>query len=99
MQPNDPTLRELQARIGEWADTAFGQSRTPAAALLKLFEECGEYIKDPTNGEELADIVIMAIDLANLAGIDLQNEVVRKHTKNQSRRWAMDPLGTMSHVK
>lgn len=98
MRQNEPTLRELQARIGEWADRVF-PTRHPSAALLKLFEECGEYIKDPTSGEELADIVIMAIDLANLAGIDLQNEVVRKHTKNESRQWRMDPLGTMSHVK
>ena len=101
MTPNTLPERifEWQLSIGQWADSVFPE-RTTASALLKLYSELGEYIRDPSNGEELADILIMMIDLANLNGIDIQEAMWAKHQKNINRKWKVCPvMGTMSHVK
>ena len=92
-------LFEWQLTIGKWADTVF-PNRTTASAMLKLYSELGEYIRNPKCGEELADILIMMIDLANLNGIDIQEAMLAKHSKNLTRQWQVDPvMGTMSHIK
>ena len=63
-----------------------------AAELLELFQwvrekEIGSMLKDAENSErleeELADIMILCLNLANVIGIDAAEAVVRKVEKNR----------------
>lgn len=47
----------------------------------------------PDLGEELADIVIYTMALAEMTGLDLDSEVERKILKNRARVYARDPHG------
>lgn len=49
--------------------------------------------KLPDLGEELADIVIYAMSLAEMNGLDLDAEVERKIAKNQARVYTRDSRG------
>ena len=89
-------IRLLTDEIVEWADSVF-PNRTPQSALLKLFEEIGELVKDPADGGEYADIMIMMFDLANMHRIDLAAEVRAKIEINRSRVWAKSKTGTLQH--
>lgn len=51
-------------------------------------EACTAYRKHkPDLGEELADIAIYLLGLAEILGIDLEDEVVRKMAINRKRRY------------
>lgn len=49
----------------------------------------------PDVGEELADVVIYALGLAGILGIDLQTEVKNKIEKNARRRYEPGLNGTL----
>ncbi len=53
----------------------------------------------PDLGEELADIVIYTMALAEMNGLDLDTEVERKITKNRARVYARDPRGVPIRVQ
>lgn len=90
------TIKELTADIVEWADATF-PARNASSALLKLFEEVGELVKDPSSGPEYADICIMLFDLANMHGVDLAEAIRAKMEINRGRRWEITSLGTLHH--
>jgi NTP pyrophosphatase (non-canonical NTP hydrolase) len=52
----------------------------------------------PDLGEELADIVIYAMALSEMTGIDLDTEVERKIAKNRARVYARDTRGVPVRV-
>ena len=52
----------------------------------------------PDIGEELADVVIYALGLAGILGIDLQAEVENKIEKNAHRRYERSSNGTLVKV-
>lgn len=49
----------------------------------------------PDFGEELADVVLYAVALAEMNGVDLDAEVARKITKNVDRTYERDAKGTL----
>lgn len=53
----------------------------------------------PDLGEELADIVIYTMALAEMTGLDLDSEVERKITKNLTRVYTRDPHGVPIRVR
>jgi NTP pyrophosphatase (non-canonical NTP hydrolase) len=53
----------------------------------------------PDLGEELADIVIYTMALAEMTGLDLDSEVERKITKNRARVYTRDPHGVPIRVR
>lgn len=89
-------IHDLTKEIVEWADSVFPERR-PESALLKLFEEVGELVKDPSDGSEYADICIMMFDLANMYKIDLAAEIRAKIEINKRRNWAKSKTGTLQH--
>jgi len=48
---------------------------------------------------ELADIFILALDLAHLQNVDITEAVMRKMEINRARIWTISDNGAMSHVK
>ena len=90
-------LRIMQRLIVQWANNAM-PNRTPSNALLKMTEETAELIRDPTDPEEYADILVMLVDLAAMHGVHDLGEAVRKKMKvNANRTWSQTSTGIMRH--
>lgn len=90
-------IQELQELIGEWADLVFPE-RTIQSAALKLYEEIGEMLRDPSNADEHADIYIMMFDLSRMYGIDIGKAVRDKMARNRNRTWSKSATGTLQHI-
>lgn len=89
-------IKALTDDIVQWADEVF-PNRRPASALLKLFEEVGELVRNPDSPGEYADICIMLFDLANMHNIDLASAIREKMDINRNRVWTVTRNGTMQH--
>lgn len=89
-------IRELQNLIGTWADEVF-PDRTIQSAALKLYEEIGEMLRNPSSEDEHADIYIMMFDLSRMYGIDIASAVRRKMARNRMRSWHRTETGTLQH--
>ena len=91
-------IRQLQDRITKWADTNF-PARTTADILLKLYEEVGEYARDPKSALELGDVMILLLDVAHVNGIDVHAAIEAKMEINEGRSWQVDEnTRIMRHV-
>jgi NTP pyrophosphatase (non-canonical NTP hydrolase) len=91
-------IRQLQDRITRWADVNFPQ-RTTADILLKLYEEVGEYARDPRSALEMGDVFILLLDVASRNGIDVHKAIEDKMEINESREWRVDEnTRIMRHV-
>lgn len=90
-------IRELQDLIGQWADEVF-PDRTIQSAALKLYEEIGEMLRDPSNADEHADIYIMMFDLSRMYNVDIGASVRRKMARNRLRDWKKTETGTLQHT-
>lgn len=93
---NNMEIKALTDDIVEWANKVF-PDRQPASALLKLFEEVGELVRNPDSPGEYADICIMLFDLANMHNIDLADAIRTKMNINRDRVWTLTKNGTMQH--
>lgn len=92
-------IRQLQDRITKWADANF-PARTTADILLKLYEEVGEYARNPKAALEMGDIMILLLDVAHKNGIDVHRAVEEKMDINETRTWAVDSnTRIMRHVE
>jgi NTP pyrophosphatase (non-canonical NTP hydrolase) len=92
-------IRQLQDRITRWADANFPE-RTTADILLKLYEEVGEYARDPKSALELGDVMILLLDVAHINGIDVHAAIEAKMEINEARQWRVDEnTRIMRHVK
>ena len=91
-------IRQLQDRITRWADTNF-PARTTADILLKLYEEVGEYARNPKAALEMGDIMILLLDVAYKNGIDVHKAIEDKMDINEKRDWKVDEhTRIMRHV-
>jgi NTP pyrophosphatase (non-canonical NTP hydrolase) len=91
-------IRQLQDRITRWADANFPQ-RTTADILLKLYEEVGEYARNPKAALEMGDIMILLLDVATRNGIDVHRAIEDKMDINEARQWRVDEnTRIMRHV-
>lgn len=99
MSEKSTSVRELQADIAQWADQ-LNPDRTALSLIAKMLEELGELIASERQDDplELADVLILALDLAHIQGIDLADAVVRKMRVNRTRKWRIADNGAMSHV-
>ena len=93
------SLHELQQEIADWADT-LNPHRTPLSLIAKMLEELGELIASDRQNDplELADVFILALDLAHIQGVDIADAVIRKMQINRMREWRIADNGAMSHV-
>ena len=91
-------IRQLQDRITKWADANF-PNRTTADILLKLYEEVGEYARNPKAALEMGDIMILLLDVAHKNGIDVHRAIEDKMDINETRSWQVDSnTRIMRHV-
>lgn len=74
--PRPQTLRNLAVSLN-----------LEAGEVLEHFQ-WGDTLKDPSSfSDELADIMLYLLQLASLAGIDLEKAVLSKLEKNYHRTW------------
>lgn len=67
-----------------------------------LYGEVGEayeayYKQKPTFPEELADVAIFLLGIAEIKGIDLEEEIRKKVAKNKGREYKFNELGKPVH--
>jgi predicted house-cleaning noncanonical NTP pyrophosphatase (MazG superfamily) len=83
--------------IGLWADS-IKPDRTMSACALKLVEEASEFMASGgTDMEEVADILIVALDACYVAGVDPLEIISKKMLKNKARTWGVLPDGRFKH--
>jgi len=85
-------LEGVYNEIIQWAATTFGPSseRGPIGPLKHLEKEAKEAQESPFDESEYADCMILVMDCAHRAGIDLDDlidSVIRKMEVNKSREW------------
>ena len=71
--------------------------------FCRLYGEVGEaydaYYKGADNfAEELADVAIFLMEIAEISGIDLEEEILKKVEKNKTRQYVCNAKGNMVHV-
>lgn len=66
-------------------------NRTDQTMFLKLYEEVGEIVRKPSDGAEVADVLIMLLDHCQRHGIRPGFEIIKKLRINLSRDWEIDP--------
>lgn len=89
---------ETHWTVNGWANSVFPH-RTRDSVIKKLFEEIGEFVKTPDEGE-WADIIVLLWDLAVMYGIDPQKAINDKMRINRARKWAVnEATGVMQHVE
>lgn len=97
-------LGALVREIAEWQSVTF-PAATPASAAEHLRREAVELCADPCDPEELADVFLLAVSVAN--GVQpsdplgyLTRAVAAKLTKNRARVWGQpDAHGVVEHVR
>lgn len=94
------TMR-LANDIGRWADEVM-PDRTPADAIKKLsMEEVPELwraLKESGKIDEgeIADVLILALDVCFMSGIDPHSAIQHKMSINRQRTWKQE-YGVMQH--
>lgn len=98
------SLKQIQMDIGTWADEKI-PLRTPSGQMKHLEKELDELKAEmATNDmekarEELADVLIVALNIAYQLGFDMEYEVERKMAINKNRQWsAPDADGVIHHL-
>jgi NTP pyrophosphatase (non-canonical NTP hydrolase) len=94
------TITELQAEIAAWADEVVPH-RTAISLISKLLEEIGELLGSEKMGDpsELADVMILCLDLAYVQKIDIEDAIRKKIEVNRKRKWKVADNGAARHVK
>lgn len=103
--PETPRLSDFQAYIADVVVQRGFQDETVPEIMMLFLEECGELAKafrkesgihyDKASSqhgvaEELADVFMYLLDLANHAGVDLETAFRDKDAKNQKRVWTQN---------
>lgn len=91
-------IREMTALIKHWCDEVY-PTRTRDHMIAKLKEEFQELADRPLDAWEMADIVIIMLDLCDHLGFDIAKIVHHKMDINRKRTWNITDEGILKHVK
>ena len=78
-EPNSPrpqTLRNLAISLN-----------LEASEVLEYFQWNDRLNDEQALGEELADVALYLLQIASIAGIDLEKAILQKLKRNYSRKW------------
>jgi NTP pyrophosphatase (non-canonical NTP hydrolase) len=98
--PVTPEQVSTEQRIRVWMERLTveqGIQFTPEGTLRKMKEEWQEFLDDPDDEMELADLVITCIAHAQTRGWRLGIAVADKMKINEARVWVSQPDGTIHH--
>lgn len=90
----------MTQEVVRWISTMI-PDRDPMNTAIKLAEEVSElqhsiYVNDGDAGQELADILILLVDVSFLLGVDLADEFNKKMEVNRKREWNREK-GCLKH--
>lgn len=98
---NEMKYQTLWNDLEQWSTATFGP-RSPAGPAAHLVEEAGELAADPGSAEELADCLLLILDVARLNGLtpqELLDHAAAKLEINKGREWEEpDERGVIRHV-
>jgi len=90
-------ITEITNDIQSWLDTVF-PDRHPDVVISKLMDELEEWKDRPTDAWEMADILIIILDLCHIYGIDPAKAIYWKMDRNRRRQWRFID-GKLQHVE
>jgi len=83
----------------DWANVQFPNS-TPQSKAHHLAKEAHELANNPSDPEEMADVLGLFAHLADWDGVDLSGALRAKRLINQSRQWGTpDENGVIEHLR
>ena len=93
---------KAQNLIAAWADTVAPDRTVFDAAAKLVMEEIPELMIDlkqdgKPSEEEVADVLILALDIASLCGYDADSIVANKMAINKGRKWEITN-GMLQHI-
>lgn len=89
-------INEITYDIQEWLSEVF-PDRHPDVVMSKLMDELEEWKERPTDAWEMADILILILDLCHMYGIDPAKAIHWKMDRNRKRKWEFKD-GKLQHV-
>lgn len=99
-------MGETQRTVADWAQATFGAAGSNMRVASRANEEMAELLRalasddaHPKAAEEVADVVIVLLRLADRLDVDLMAEIDRKMTINRARQWERDGTGHGYHHK
>lgn len=95
-------LKELQRLVYQnKVDHQFNVTDVPFEFCLLMTEVAEAFRSRDTAeyGEELADIAIYLLGLAEIGGVDLEAEILKKMEKNRRRKYFQNPDGTWGKIE
>lgn len=102
-------LAEILRESAQWSNAQFPESYTLSRAthLLREAKELHEICHDDLSqevrekiGSEIADVLILAVHLADNLDIDVTQEVRKKLEINRQRKWGRpDSQGVIEHTR
>lgn len=97
-------VNELVQMLGEWSQKTFNPTgKTNKYSRLvsmfrKLTEEIQELSQELSSPMEIADCVMLLMDMAYLNKIDLESAIIQKLNINRERKWSEpDKNGVVRH--
>lgn len=98
-QKNSPlTLDGVMAEVSQWAAETF-PNRTLDSVTEHLAEEMHELAQEPSSAEELADVVMLIFELAEMYGIDMRRAIKTKLEVCKKAEWRDDGNGVYHRIK
>lgn len=92
------SLKLLQLEVAAFSDEKF-PGQTIDAKIAHLADEVAELADKPSDGEEMADCLLLLAQIAEMQGVDLMAEALKKLVKNKERVWGeADHRGVIKHV-
>lgn len=96
-------MKEVQKEIFENKKRHGFNTTDIEKEFCRLYGEVGEaydaYYKGTDNfAEELADVAIFLMGIAEMEGIDLESEILKKVEKNKNRVYIRNEKGNMVHL-
>jgi NTP pyrophosphatase (non-canonical NTP hydrolase) len=96
-------IKKMQKQVVRWiCDHIPDERRDPVNTAIKLSEEVAEllhalYTDGDNVGEEVADCIILLLDIAHLEGVNMDTQFKLKMAINANRQWKLDK-GCLSHA-
>ena len=96
-------MKEIQKEVLENKKRQGFNTTDIEKEFCRLYGEVGEaydaYYKGTDNfAEELADVAIFLMGIAEIQGIDLWEEILKKVEKNKTRKYVRNEKGNMVHT-
>ncbi|HLQ40724.1 MAG TPA: MazG-like family protein [Tetragenococcus sp.] len=97
------SLKDYQAQILQNKRDHYFNTTNLETEFLLLYGEVSEafraYQQEENIGDELADVAIYLLGIAEILGIDLETEIIKKMAVNKKRKYQLNDQGYAKRVE